>query len=254
MASPIERLGLALALIVAAGRGERLGASIPKALAELGGRTLLRRSVDLMLASESVDRVLVALPPGVDLAAALVSTDGAGALDRTRDLVGCAPGGSVRSESVANALAAAGPGAEDELVVVHDAARPLATPALVRRTLDALVSDVSLAGAIAATPVTDTIKRAQDGAVVQTLDRSELWAVQTPQAFRRGSLRRALDVTPEVLVAATDDAWLIERMGGRVAIVPAGPENIKITTPLDLALAELLLTAGSAGTDAEAAD
>jgi 2-C-methyl-D-erythritol 4-phosphate cytidylyltransferase len=96
--------------------------------------------------------------------------------------------------------------------------------------------------AIAAAPVTDTIKRAgRDGLVCETLVRSELWAVQTPQVFRRAALERALDVPDEVLAQATDDAWLIERAGGAVAIVPAPRENLKITTPLDLAMAELLL-------------
>ena len=80
-----------------------------------------------------------------------------------------------------------------------------------------------------------------DRVVVQTLDRSALWAVQTPQVFRRGALQRALDVPGEILAQATDDAWLVERLGGRVAIVPCGSENLKITTPLDLSLAELLI-------------
>jgi 2-C-methyl-D-erythritol 4-phosphate cytidylyltransferase len=234
-----ERPGLALALIVAAGRGERLGAGAPKALAELAGRTLLTRSADLMLACEEIERVAVALPPGVRAPAGAIG----------------AQGGAVRSASVASALAVAGPGDEDEPVVVHDAARPLATPALVRRTIDALLGDPGLDGAIAAAPVTDTVKRVGgDGVVIETLARSELWAVQTPQTFRRGALTRALDVPADVLAQATDDAWLIERAaaggggggGGRVAIVPSSSENLKVTTPLDLALAELLIERGDA--------
>jgi 2-C-methyl-D-erythritol 4-phosphate cytidylyltransferase len=216
---------VAIALIVAAGRGERLGFQAPKALVPLAGRSLLQWSVDTLLEVDEIERIAVALPPGVDAPAGTVG----------------APGGEVRSRSVALALAAAGAG---DPVLVHDAARPLLTGALVRDTIAALRADQSLDGAIAATHVTDTVKRASEGVVRETLERSSLWAVQTPQVFRRGALERALDVSPELLAAATDDAWLIERLGGSVAIVPSSPENLKITTPLDLRLAELLLTSG----------
>ncbi len=150
----------------------------------------------------------------------------------------CTEGGAVRSESVKRALAAAGPG---DPVLVHDAARPLTTVELVRATL-AAVEREGIDGAIAAAPVTDTVKLADgSGVVTQTLDRAGLWAVQTPQVFRRGALERALDVPDDVLALATDDAWLIERAGGRVVVVSAPTDNLKVTTPLDLALAELLL-------------
>jgi 2-C-methyl-D-erythritol 4-phosphate cytidylyltransferase len=217
-----------LALIVAAGRGERLGADGPKALVELAGRSLLQRSVDLMLAVSEIDRIVVALPPGVPAPEGTVGVEG----------------GAVRSESVARALTTvAGSGDSGDLVVVHDAARPLASAELVRRSLEALASEngANLDAAIAAAPVSDTVKQVNKGVVVQTLDRSELWAVQTPQVFRRAALERALDVSTEILAQATDDAWLVERLGGRVAIVPSSSENLKITTPLDLALAELLI-------------
>jgi 2-C-methyl-D-erythritol 4-phosphate cytidylyltransferase len=214
-----------LALLVAAGRGERLGADGPKALVELAGRPLLQWSVDLMLAVSEIDRVVVALPPGV-----LAPTGTTGV-----------EGGAARSESVARALEAAGPGDPEDMIVVHDAARPLASAGLVRAALDTLAGADDLDAAIAAAPVVDTIKRVSDRVVVQTLDRSALWAVQTPQVFRRGALERALDVPGEILAQATDDAWLVERLGGRVAIVPSGSENLKVTTPLDLSLAELLL-------------
>jgi 2-C-methyl-D-erythritol 4-phosphate cytidylyltransferase len=214
-----------LALIVAAGRGERLGADGPKALVELAGRSLLQWSIDLMLAVSEIDRIIVALPPGV-----LAPTGTTGV-----------EGGAVRSESVARALEAAGPGDPEDMIVVHDAARPLASAELVRAALDTLASTDDLDAAIAAAPVIDTIKRANDDVVIETLDRSALWAVQTPQVFRRGTLERALDVSEEILAQATDDAWLVERLGGRVAVVPAGSENLKITTPLDLSLAELLI-------------
>jgi 2-C-methyl-D-erythritol 4-phosphate cytidylyltransferase len=213
---------LAVALIVAAGLGERLGANRPKALVELAGRPLVQWSVDVLSRVPAIECIVVALPAGVRAPAGTV-----GVL-----------GGAVRSESVRRALAAAGAG---DPVVVQDAARPLTSVELVQATL-AAVEHEGVDAAIAATPVTDTVKRADgEGVVTQTLDRSSLWAVQTPQVFRRAALERALDVADDVLAQATDDAWLIERAGGRVVVVPAPPDNLKVTTALDLALAELLI-------------
>jgi 2-C-methyl-D-erythritol 4-phosphate cytidylyltransferase len=149
-------------------------------------------------------------------------------------------GGAVRSESVRRALAAS---AGEDPVLVHDAARPLLTSTLAERVLGALFSDSAAAAAIAGLPVTDTIKRA-DGtgeAVAETLRRAGLWAVQTPQVFRRAALEQALDAGEDALANATDDASLIERAGGRVILVRGSEENIKVTTPLDLELAALLL-------------
>jgi 2-C-methyl-D-erythritol 4-phosphate cytidylyltransferase len=214
---------LTVALIVAAGRGERLGQGRPKALAELAGRPLLQWSVDALRAVPSVVRIVVALPAGVTAPAGTTGV----------------PGGASRSESVRLALAAAGAG---DPVLVHDAARPLLTPELAERVLAAALTE-GVDAAIAAAPVTDTVKLVGGGRTVQkTLDRAQLWAVQTPQVFRRAVLERALDVSAEVLAQATDDAWLIERGGGRVVVVEAPRENLKITTPLDLALAELLVS------------
>jgi 2-C-methyl-D-erythritol 4-phosphate cytidylyltransferase len=148
-------------------------------------------------------------------------------------------GGASRSESVRAALDAAGPG---DPVVVHDAARPLVGPELFESTLRELDAS-GCDGAIAAAPVTDTVKRVgPDRVVRETLDRSALWAVQTPQAFRRETLERALDVDSGTLARATDDAWLVERAGGTVRVVPGPPENLKVTTPLELGVAELLLS------------
>ncbi len=211
---------MAVALIVAAGSGERLGLRRPKAFIDLAGRPLIAWSVDALRAVPEIDRIIVALPPGES---APPGTEGV-------------PGGNVRSESVRLALQAAG---ELDPVLVHDAARPLLTASLVRDVLAALGGADA---AIAAAPVTDTIKQAgADHRVTATLDRSQLWSVQTPQAFTRGALTRALDVDRSVLASATDDASLVERLGGTVRIVPAPPENLKITTMLDLRLAELLL-------------
>jgi 2-C-methyl-D-erythritol 4-phosphate cytidylyltransferase len=137
------------------------------------------------------------------------------------------------------ALAAAGPG---ETVLVHDAARPLLTPALAESVIAALAGDATLDAAIAAVPVTDTVKRVGEGGRVrETLDRSLLWAVQTPQVFRRGALEGALDVSSEMLARASDDAWLVERAGGEVLVVRSSEENLKVTTRHDLRVAELAL-------------
>jgi len=228
---------MALALIVAAGSGERLGADRPKALVELAGQPLLQYSIEALTRVEQVKRIVVALPAGVAAPAGVVAVQG----------------GAVRSASVKQALAAAGEdeggdGGEGELVLVHDAARPLLTPELAGKVIEALSAEPSADAAIAAVPVTDTIKRVSDGRVVaETLDRRSLWAVQTPQVFRRGALRRALDVSEEVLAQATDDAWLIERAGGRVIVVPSSDENIKVTTARDLRTAELLLQRRASG-------
>jgi 2-C-methyl-D-erythritol 4-phosphate cytidylyltransferase len=166
-------------------------------------------------------------------------------------------GGATRSQSVANALAAAG----TELVAIHDAARPLVTPELVEGVVATLAGDPEADGAIAATPVTDTIKRVgtehlspsdahkvnKATEVVETVDRGRLWAAQTPQVFRVDALRSALEADPAQVEPATDEAMLIEAAGGRVLIHPSSPENLKVTTPLDLRVAELLLAERSSG-------
>jgi 2-C-methyl-D-erythritol 4-phosphate cytidylyltransferase len=211
-------------VIAAAGSGERLGAGGPKAFVELGGRPLLDWSLDAFRAAGMIREIVVAAPPGEEGSVA------------ERGVLAVA-GGEHRSESVANALELCG----EEIVVVHDAARPLVTPALINAVVDRLASDDDAAAAIAAAPVTDTIKEASEGGEVErTLDRAGLWAVQTPQAFRAAALREALS-DPDSLPDATDDAMLVERRGGRVLIHPAPAENLKVTTPLDLRVAELLL-------------
>ena len=212
---------MAVALLVAAGRGERLGTGGPKAFVMLGGRPMLQWSVDALSAVEEVERIVVALPPGVDAPPGTIGV----------------PGGAARSQSVRAALREAG---DSDVVLVHDAARPMVTPELIRDCLATLAAQ-DCDAAIAATPVTDTIKESRGEEVVRTLDRSCLWAVQTPQVFTRQALERALDCADEDLAAATDDASLVESGGGTVRLVPAPRENMKVTTPLDLRVAELLL-------------
>ncbi|HXS48095.1 MAG TPA: 2-C-methyl-D-erythritol 4-phosphate cytidylyltransferase [Solirubrobacterales bacterium] len=228
--------------MAAAGSGERLGAGGPKAFVQLAGRPMVEWSVAAMRATASVRSIVVACPPGH------VHDLGGGDLDLV-------DGGNTRSQSVANALKTV----RTELVAIHDAARPLATPGLVEGVIATLVADPGADGAIAATPVTDTIKRVPastgptnapfDGVgipsgahvVEETVDRGALWAAQTPQVFRAEVLRRALDADPSQVESATDEAMLVEAAGGRVLVHPSSPGNLKVTTPLDLRLAEQLL-------------
>jgi 2-C-methyl-D-erythritol 4-phosphate cytidylyltransferase len=197
-------------IVPAAGRGERLGSDRPKAFVVCAGRPLIEWSLDVLRAV--CDRVVVAVPPGMEYPDSV-------------------EGGPVRSDSVRRALAAA---PEADVVVVHDAARPLVTRDLVERCVAGLEG---YDAAIAAARVTDTVKEVDDaGRVTKTLDRSTLWAVQTPQVFNAAVLRSALDVPLEVLEAATDDAALVEAGGGAVRVVEAPAENIKVTTPRDLDL------------------
>jgi 2-C-methyl-D-erythritol 4-phosphate cytidylyltransferase len=229
---------MAVALIVAAGLGERLGAGRPKALVELAGQPLWEWSLSTLREAAGIGRIVIATPPAYESGGATreVSIGLLSSLDAI-----AVTGGATRSQSVRLALAAAGEGRDSDLVLVHDAARPLLTVELIEATLAAAEGD-GVDAAIAATPVTDTVKQTDDdGVVMRTLDRAGLWAVQTPQVFRRGALERALDAPDDVLAQATDDASLVERAGGRVVVVPAPKDNLKVTTALDLDLAELLL-------------
>ncbi len=218
-------------------------------------------SIEAMREAPSVRSIVVACPPG-----------------HIHDLgghdLGVVDGGETRAASVANALAAVG----TALVAIHDAARPLLTAELLEGVIATLLADDGADGAIAAVRVSDTIKRAAgDGAaaqgsrrafapdnvvkthlegeegvdrvfeVAETVDRAELWAAQTPQVFRFEALRRALEADPEAVAAATDEAMLVEAAGGRVLIHPSPAGNVKVTTPLDLRLAELILAERSPG-------
>jgi 2-C-methyl-D-erythritol 4-phosphate cytidylyltransferase len=229
-------------VIAAAGSGQRLGAGGPKAFVPLAGRAMVEWSIAAFRAAPSIRSIVVACPPRH-------------AHDLAGGDVGVVDGGVTRAESVSNALEAV----DTELVAIHDAARPLVTPELIEEVIATLAAGPDLSGAIAATPVTDTIKRAtrpplttsevaNGGRVIEaTVDRGSLWAAQTPQVFLVEALRSALEVDPERLSEATDEAMMIEAMGGRVLLHPSPAENLKVTTPLDLKLAELLLNERSAG-------
>ena len=200
-------------------------------------------SIAALREADSIGEIVVAAPPGDDY-------------EFTGEDLFVVAGGEMRAESVRNGLDRV----ETELVAIHDAARPLLTAQLVEDVVAALLADPDADGAIAAAPVSDTIKRAGASrsafapdsvvnarlAVGETLDRAELWAAQTPQVFRVDALRRALEADPEAVAAATDEAMLVEAAGGRILIHPAPAGNIKVTTPLDLRVAELLLAERSA--------
>lgn len=219
-------VGATWALIVAAGAGARLGIDRPKAFATLGGRPLLAESVHRLDTCPWVDAIVVAAPPGWEEPVVLLAEEIAAS-----KVVSSVTGGATRAESVRAALDEV----PDEaiVVIVHDAARPLVDDAVVERVLAPLAEGFD--GAVPVLPVADTLKRVRDGAVVETVDRDGLVVAQTPQAFLAPTLRRAFAGD---LGAVTDCASLVERAGGRVAVVEGDPRLLKVTTPEDLALAE----------------
>ena len=221
--------GATWALLVAAGAGARLGIDRPKAFAELAGRPLLAESLDRLDRSPWVDAIVVAAPPGWEEPVILLSEELAAS-----KVVACVTGGATRAESVRLAL---GEVVDEALVVlVHDAARPLVDDAVVERVLGPLAEGYD--GVVPALPVPDTLKRIEGQRVVETVPRADLAAAQTPQAFLAGSLRRAYAGD---LPDATDCASLVERAGGRVAVVDGDPRLVKVTNAADLALVESLL-------------
>jgi 2-C-methyl-D-erythritol 4-phosphate cytidylyltransferase / 2-C-methyl-D-erythritol 2,4-cyclodiphosphate synthase len=216
------------AIVVAGGDGSRLGADRPKAFAGLGGRPLLAHSIDLLEDHPAVDRIVLVVPAEWEEPATLLADELAAG-----KVVAAVPGGETRALSVAAGLDVVADDAE--AILVHDAARPFATAELIDRLLEALATH---AGAVPAVAVTDTVKRVKGGRVAETLDRSELRAVQTPQAFRAEALRRAYAAPAGALRDATDCASLVEAVGLDVAVVPGEGGNMKITSPEDLARAE----------------
>ena len=212
-------MGSVWAIVVAGGGGLRFGG--PKQFEDLHGRRVLDWSV--AAARDACDGVVVVVPA-----------------DRLAGETGAVAGGATRSASVRAGLVAV-PG-DAEIVVVHDAARPLAGADLFHRTVAAVRDGAD--AAIPGVPVTDTVKQVEDGRVVATVDRSRLVAVQTPQAFRAAVLRQAHAGEPDADgPEATDDAALVEALGGRVMVVDGDPRNLKLTSPDDLVVARALLAA-----------
>ena len=225
----------ALAILVAAGRGERMGAGRPKAFLALAGETLLLRSARAFEAARSVGS-LVAVVPEDDVEAAW------GLLAPIQKLRAVAAGGERRQDSVLAGLKHV-PDGFTGVVLVHDAARPLVDPALV----DAVATAAAESGAaLPVLPVVDTIKRVSQGRVIGTVDRSELGSAQTPQGFRIDVLVRAYDQAFRERLTLTDEAMAVERLGEPVVAVAGSPFNRKITTPEDLAWAEGILAGAPA--------
>jgi 2-C-methyl-D-erythritol 4-phosphate cytidylyltransferase len=212
------------AVLAAAGSGERLGADRPKAFARLGERVLLAESLERLDASDWVDAIVVAAPAGWEEPVILLAEELGCA-----KVGACVTGGATRAESVRAALEEV---ADDAAaILVHDAARPLVTDDVIGRVLAPLSEGWD--GAVPALPLPDTVKRVRDGAVVQTLDRSELVAVQTPQAFVASVLR---DAFAGDVATASDCASLVERRGGRIRVVEGDPRLVKVTSLADLEL------------------
>lgn len=214
------------AIIAAGGHGARFGADQPKQLLLLGGRPILDRAVEAFAASPLVQDVIVALP-------AAVLADPPAYLRRPK--VRLVEGGETRRASVAAAFAHVHDGSD--VVAIHDAARPLVSPALIARTVEAAART---GAAIAALPIHDTVKRGgAEGTIIETVSRTGLFGAQTPQAFGVHVLRRALAGAGALV--ATDEAMLVEQSGQAVTLVEGDPGNIKITTAEDLRMAEALL-------------
>ncbi|HEU0194475.1 MAG TPA: 2-C-methyl-D-erythritol 4-phosphate cytidylyltransferase [Gaiellales bacterium] len=220
------------AIVVAAGEGRRLGADRPKAFVGFGGRVLLAHSVELLERHPAVDAIVLVVPAGWEEPATLVADELAAGKVRA-----AVAGGPSRSESVQAGLREVG--REAGVIVVHDAARPLADADLLDRVLAGLAGGAD--GVVPGLPVADTIKRVRNGTVSETLERTELRAVQTPQAFLARALRAGYERPAAELAAATDCAGLVESAGMTVAVVDGSPANVKLTGPEDLRLAEALL-------------
>lgn len=227
----VDGTGTVTAVVPAAGSGERLAAGIPKAFCELDGRTLLERAVAGLLRSGVVDHVVVAVP-------ADRMDDAKVALAEHAALTTCVAGGPSRIDSVSLALAVLAGAVKPEFVLVHDAARALTPAELIVRVVDALRA--GHAAVVPALPLSDTIKAVDaNGMVLGTPERAGLRAVQTPQGFATDLLLRAYQRAGTS--AFTDDASMVEHAGGQVQVVDGDPLAFKITTPLDLLLAQTIV-------------
>ena len=263
-APPGSSPGEAVAVLTAAGSGSRLGAGLPKALVPVGGVSLLRRAAAGLLASGLVDHLVVTAPAD-DVERFRTELDGirdgvsSPVAGRRTGIEVVAGSPRSRQASVALGLAAALAAVpQADVVVVHDAARALTPPEVTRRVVAAVRA--GHAAVVPALPVTDTVKEVETGVageperVVATPRRSRLRAVQTPQGFETGTLvaahRIGVERAADESLAASDDAGLVEACGGSVVVVAGDERAVKVTTPMDLALAELLLSSHPAGSSA----
>lgn len=224
-----------VALVPAAGRGLRMGGSVPKQYLAIGGLPLIVHALRVLQASPFIDAIILAVPlADIDYCQSdIVKAYG------FSKVIKVVAGGAERQDSVRLALAAVG--SETEIVLVHDAVRPFLTPQMVGNVVEAARAD---GAAIVALPVRDTVKQVgADRVIVRTVDRKPLWLAQTPQAFRLEWLREAHDKAYLEGVHATDDAHLIEWSGRPVSVVEGSGENIKVTRPEDMVIGEAILAA-----------
>jgi len=221
------------AVVPAAGRGTRFGSDVPKQYLEVAGRTLIEHSLRALLGHPGIDAVMVALSPDDPYWAGWREIEG-------KPVYTCV-GGTQRAESVLSALQALPASvSENQWVLVHDAARPCLRGVDLTRLI--AMGQVDPVGAILAAPVRDTLKRVDAGGRIQTTEsRESLWRALTPQMFRRGGLTRALMAALRDGATVTDEAMAMERLGLRPCVVEGADDNIKVTTPADLAVAELVL-------------
>jgi 2-C-methyl-D-erythritol 4-phosphate cytidylyltransferase len=220
------------AIVPAAGTGIRFGGALKKQFIALNGLPILSHTLRALAASDALAAIIVVVPPGeeprgreaLQLAGVNLETE-------------VVPGGQTRQESVYNGLQRAK--AETDLVLIHDGVRPFVSRQVVLATVEAAKE---VGAAVAAVPIIDTIKRVDtDGLVIETLQRGQLWSIQTPQVFRYALLMQAHRAVLEHGIIATDDAALVERIGGIVKVVRGSYENLKITSEEDLPLADLIL-------------
>jgi len=218
-------------ILPAAGSGKRMGANMPKQFLALAGKPLFVHALEALEAAQSVDGVVVVMPENdLPLVQELIRSVG------FRKVLGVVDGGAARQDSVANGLSAVP--ASAELIGVHDGVRSLVTPALVDKVIDAAKTH---GAAVPCLPVVDTVKTVDGDQIVQTLDRSTLVRVQTPQVFKAEWLREAYQNADAEGFTGTDDASLVERAGHAVFRVAGEENNIKITTPMDLQMAHWIL-------------
>jgi len=219
------------AIIPAAGRGKRIGASVPKQFLEIQGRPLLHHTLMVFASCKLIDYVVLVMPR------ADMDEMGEDWLNKYEIVRKVVVGGEQRQDSVYNGFSSLEEGTD--IVVVHDGVRPFTTPQMIIATVEAAQQH---GAAITAIPVSDTVKQAADGFVIQTVSRDGLWRVQTPQAFQYGLLQQAFKKAKKDSYYGTDEGSLVEYLGERVKIVPGSELNIKITRKEDLVLGESLLS------------
>jgi len=228
-----QDLRLVVALVPAAGRGLRMGGSIPKQFLSLGGEPLIVQSLRTLQAAPDVDQVVLAVP----LADIEYCEKEIVSRHRFTKVSNVVEGGAERQDSVRHALAQVH--SDAEIVLIHDAVRPFMTQGMIREVVAAARKE---GAAIVALPMRDTVKQVRaDGTIERTVDRAPLWLAQTPQAFRRDWIVAAHKKAHDEGIRATDDAFLVEWSGHPVAVVEGSGENIKVTRPEDLVIGEAIL-------------